>query len=206
MSYGIFCVDQNSPAGYLRAVPSFGENLKSIRQRAKLKAKDVAERVDVARSVVSGWENDRRGLPETPTLFKLAKALNCSIEELLQGVDAEYEAAAQKRAPKLEIVRAGGSESDQARTDDTAAREILATVSKLTAAIAGALCQDNDATAEALELWTQLSPDDRVSIIEMMKGYRESGPGADGARRRAEVREPAARRRRGAGRGRRHPA
>jgi transcriptional regulator with XRE-family HTH domain len=97
MICGNICVAENYPASYLAAVPSFGENLKRIRKRSKLKSKDIAERVDVARSVVSGWENDRRGLPETPTLFKLAKALECSIEELLHGVDAEYEAAAEKR-------------------------------------------------------------------------------------------------------------
>jgi transcriptional regulator with XRE-family HTH domain len=153
-------VAENSLAGYLWPVPSFGENLKRIRQRSRLKSKDVAERVDVAKSVVSGWENNRRGLPETPTLFKLAKALNCSIEELLQGVDAEYEAAVQKRFVKPDFVTVGGSESEHALAEESAAqREILATVSKLTAAIAGALCQDNDATAEALELWTQLGPD-----------------------------------------------
>jgi hypothetical protein len=83
-------------------------------------------------------------------------------------------------------------------------REQLATVSKFTAAIAGVLCQDNDATAEALELWTQLSPGDRASIIEVMKGYRERD--ADGAHRGAEEQGPAAKRRRGAARGRRHPA
>jgi transcriptional regulator with XRE-family HTH domain len=199
-------VAENSLAGYLWPVPSFGENLKRIRQRSRLKSKDVAERVDVAKSVVSGWENNRRGLPETPTLFKLAKALNCSIEELLQGVDEEYEAAVQKRVVKPDFVTVGGSESEHALAEESAAqREILATVSKLTAAIAGALCQDNDATAEALELWTQLGPDDRASIIEVMKGYRASAPGADGTRG-AQGHEPAAKRRRGAERARRHPA
>lgn len=100
MAYGNICVEKNYPAGYLPAVPSFGENLTRIRKAAHLKAKDIAERVGVARSVVSGWENDRRGLPETPTLFRLAKALNCSIEELLSGVDAEYAAAAAERTTK----------------------------------------------------------------------------------------------------------
>jgi transcriptional regulator with XRE-family HTH domain len=199
-------VAENSLAGYLWPVPSFGENLKRIRQRSRLKSKDVAERVDVAKSVVSGWENNRRGLPETPTLFKLAKALNCSIEELLQGVDEEYEAAVQKRVVKPDFVTVGGSESEHALAEESAAqREILATVSKLTAAIAGALCQDNDATAEALELWTQLSPDDRASIIEVMKGYRASAPGADGTHG-AQGHEPTAKRHRGAERARRHPA
>jgi transcriptional regulator with XRE-family HTH domain len=73
-------------------VPSFGENLKRLRKARSLKSKDLAARAKVARSVWSGWENDRRGLPETPTLLKVAKALRCSIDELLTGVDPDYDA------------------------------------------------------------------------------------------------------------------
>jgi hypothetical protein len=41
---------------------------------------------------VSGWEHDRRGLPEAQTLFRIAKGLRCSIEELLEGIDRDYDA------------------------------------------------------------------------------------------------------------------
>lgn len=82
----------NMVSGYLlRDVATFGENLKRIRKAAKLKAKEVAARVGVRPPVVSGWENDRTGLPETPTLLKLAKAIPCTIEDLLEGVDPEYD-------------------------------------------------------------------------------------------------------------------
>jgi transcriptional regulator with XRE-family HTH domain len=86
------------PVGLL---PTFGENLKRLRTRAGLKNKELAAKVAVKPPTVSAWERDRGGLPETPTLFKLAKALGCPIEELLQGVDAEYEAAAEKRRQEL---------------------------------------------------------------------------------------------------------
>ena len=51
---------------------------------------ELAGVMGVAQSVVSGWRTDRRGLPETPTLFKLAKALSCTIEDLLKDIDEEY--------------------------------------------------------------------------------------------------------------------
>ena len=44
-----------------------------------MRAGQLAKKIGVAPSVVSAWENDKRGLPETPTLFKLAKALNLSL-------------------------------------------------------------------------------------------------------------------------------
>ena len=52
---------------------------------------ELSRAAGVAQSVVSGWRTDRRGLPETPTLFKLAKALRCTIEDLLQNIDEEYD-------------------------------------------------------------------------------------------------------------------
>lgn len=55
-------------------------------------------KLGVAPPVLSAWENDRGGMPETPTLLRLAKALGCSVEELLAGVDAEYDLVATARA------------------------------------------------------------------------------------------------------------
>lgn len=88
----------NCGAGYpVGLLPTFGENLTRLRKRAGLKNKELAGKVSVKPPTVSAWERDRGGLPETPTLFKLAKALDCSIEELLAGVDAEYATAAETR-------------------------------------------------------------------------------------------------------------
>lgn len=70
---------------------AFGHNVRRLREAAGLKGLDLAEKLGVKPSVVSAWENGRRGLPETPTLFRLAKALNASIDELLLGVDEAYD-------------------------------------------------------------------------------------------------------------------
>lgn len=186
MTYQNISVADNSPVSYLPQVPSFGENLTRIRKAAGLKSKDVAERLDVARSVVSGWENDRRGLPETPTLFKLAKALGCSIEELLSGVDAEYAAAAEARTKQAMALfgRNGDINFDEpgawdrfneaqalfaeARDADEHAR--IARALQFAATTAGASgAQLSDEELEHLARWRRLPDRARQSIEVIMR-------------------------------------
>jgi transcriptional regulator with XRE-family HTH domain len=118
-------------AGYDSALlPTFGQNLRRLRKRVGLKAIQLAKKTSVQPPTVSAWENDKGGLPETPTLFKLAKALGCSIEELLQGVDAEYEAAATKRRSEASALFGDKGEIDlddrDANERYNAAQELLA--------------------------------------------------------------------------------
>ncbi len=40
---------------------------------------------------VSDWENDRHTVLETGTLLRIAKALGCSVDQLLSGVDPDYD-------------------------------------------------------------------------------------------------------------------
>lgn len=83
---------KNVAVGYLSPVPTFGQNLKRLRQAAGFKlSKDLATALDVTPPVVSAWENDQGGLPETPTLFKLAKTVKCRVEDLLEGIDPDYD-------------------------------------------------------------------------------------------------------------------
>jgi transcriptional regulator with XRE-family HTH domain len=70
---------------------SFGQNLKRLRKASGLRANVVASRAGVTAPMMSSYENDRTGIPEVPTLFRFAKALNVSIEEILEGVDPEYD-------------------------------------------------------------------------------------------------------------------
>ena len=85
---------------------TLGQNLRSIQQQRGISTKALAEQIGVSPSVVSGWRRDKRGLPETPTLFKLAKALDCSVESLLAGIDDEYDARAMERLEPL-LVKLG---------------------------------------------------------------------------------------------------
>src|SRR5688500_12686431 len=91
--YANLSLKQIRPLANVSAVATFGENVRRLRTAAGLEhGRQLAERIGVAPSVVSRWETDATGLPEAPTLLRLAKAVNCTIDELLQGIDEEYEA------------------------------------------------------------------------------------------------------------------
>lgn len=70
---------------------SFGQNVKRLRKAHGLQAKELAEQLGVKGGTLSDWERDRRGIPEGPTLMRFAKILGCPIDELLVGVDPEYD-------------------------------------------------------------------------------------------------------------------
>jgi transcriptional regulator with XRE-family HTH domain len=90
---------------------TFGENVRALRQRAGFKtSKSLADALGVFPSVVSRWENDLTGPPEAPTLFKLSNMLGCSVEELIKGINPEYDA-------KLETRHAGTEEFLQRALD-----------------------------------------------------------------------------------------
>jgi phage repressor protein C with HTH and peptisase S24 domain len=75
-------------------MPTFGQNLQRLREHAGFRtAKRLADALGVVPSVVSKMENDQQGLPEGPTLLRLAKALRCSVDDLLTGVDPDYHPA-----------------------------------------------------------------------------------------------------------------
>lgn len=90
MLYELTSLEAKPHAGYAHAV-AFGKNVKRIRLELEMQQKELARRLGVKQSAVSGWESDKRGLPEGPTLIRFAKALNCSIDDLLAGVDAGYD-------------------------------------------------------------------------------------------------------------------
>ena len=73
---------------------SLGKNIKRLRLAAGLSTqRAVAELLGVPQPQVCDWENDRYAILEVATLLKLAKALHCSVDQLLAGVDPEYDRA-----------------------------------------------------------------------------------------------------------------
>jgi phage repressor protein C with HTH and peptisase S24 domain len=92
-------------------VATFGQNLQRLRERAGFKtAKALSDALGVVPSMISKLENDQQGLPETPTMLRLAKTLKCTVDELLDGVDAEYDA--------VKVMRALTDPSDEYRQDE----------------------------------------------------------------------------------------
>jgi phage repressor protein C with HTH and peptisase S24 domain len=82
---------------YPQPVRTVGQNLKRIREGQERDQKEVAAAMGVPQSQLSNWENDRYQSIDTKTLFRLAKAYRCSVEELLEGVDDQYDAEKEGR-------------------------------------------------------------------------------------------------------------
>lgn len=62
------------------------DNLAELRIAAGLTQNQLAAAMGVNRTAISKWETGK-ALPRTDKLKSLAKALNCSIDELLKGVE-----------------------------------------------------------------------------------------------------------------------
>lgn len=58
---------------------------------------ELARSAGLSASRVSDLESDRYRMPDAPTLLKIAKVLRCSVDDLLEGVDPEYQAMLQQR-------------------------------------------------------------------------------------------------------------
>lgn len=70
-----------------------GKNIKRIREAAGFKTQgEFADALQVPQPRLSDWENDRYGLPDTTSLLRIAKKLKVSIDQLLTGVDEDYDA------------------------------------------------------------------------------------------------------------------
>ena len=71
---------------------SLGQNIRRLRWEAGIQTqKALAELLGVPQPQVSDWENDRYSVLETLTLVKIAKGLRCSVDQLLVGVDPDYD-------------------------------------------------------------------------------------------------------------------
>lgn len=100
-------------------VATFGENLTRLRLRAGFKTSiSLADALEVVPSVVSKLENDKQGLPEGPTLLKLAKTCKCAVDELLAGVDDDYDALLKTLQPKGDTVDARPNEDERDASRD----------------------------------------------------------------------------------------
>ena len=70
---------------------SIGENLKRLRGGEDQKV--VAQRMGIPQARLSNWEKDRYRTVSVRTLLWLAKGYRCGVEQLVQGLDAEYDAS-----------------------------------------------------------------------------------------------------------------
>lgn len=72
-------------------VPTFGERLKVLRLEAGLSLAEAGERAGMTRSSWHDLESGHRKNPTLRTAAAVARALNMSMLELLEGVDVELD-------------------------------------------------------------------------------------------------------------------
>jgi transcriptional regulator with XRE-family HTH domain len=96
-------VAKTNADGYRSGMPvsAFGQNVKRLRLARKppLNAIELARLMQTDPSVISRWENGKGGLPETPTLMRLAKVLDAMVDDLLVHVDPAYDAIRNRILP-----------------------------------------------------------------------------------------------------------
>ena len=71
---------------------SLGKNIKRLRTVAVSRSRRRWPNCSASRRPsLSDWEHDRYAILEVSSLIKLAKVLHCSVDELLTGVDPDYD-------------------------------------------------------------------------------------------------------------------
>lgn len=60
-------------------------NIRELRKKNNLTQRQIAALMDTDASTVSRWENLKQ-FPEFKTLFKLAKVLNCKVDDLYSNI------------------------------------------------------------------------------------------------------------------------
>ena len=70
-----------------QTLAAFGRNVARIRDQKGFSQDKLAEKADLDRTYISGIERGVRN-PGIKTVFRIAKALSVSVNELCKGVDA----------------------------------------------------------------------------------------------------------------------
>lgn len=95
---GGYALAVNSSDLYAEPV-TIGRNVVRLRLAAGIKTQDeFARKLGVPQPRASDLENARYKLPALKTLLKAAKVLGCSLDDILEGVDADYDQIRRKRA------------------------------------------------------------------------------------------------------------
>ena len=98
-----------------------GQNVKRIREEQRYTQTEIARRCGVTPAAISGLEHGEF-TPSTPLLVKLARALDVSVEELVEGPVLLGKAEAPQAAPSLLDKALGAARRDAQRDAQAIAR------------------------------------------------------------------------------------
>ncbi len=92
---------------------TLGTNIKRLRMLAGFRTqKELADLLRVSSSQLSEWVTGRYGAPSISSLVRLAKALGCSVEDLLVGVDPDYDRIRRSTSSAIAVVAEGDALPD----------------------------------------------------------------------------------------------
>lgn len=77
---------------------TLGANLLAKRESSRLSQGEAARRARVNREMLSRWENGKIA-PDIDSLLRMAVAYSCAIDDLVGGVDEEYDEIIERRIP-----------------------------------------------------------------------------------------------------------
>ena len=97
---------------------TFGDRLRHARVAQKLSQDDLADRMDVSKSAISAWENNRES-PSFDKLQRLRAALESSLDDLICG-----DSDAQRLAQQAKAIQQGRA-SYEAAAPEAVTREEL---------------------------------------------------------------------------------
>lgn len=134
---------------------AFGDAVRFLRRRLKMRQGELAERLSVTQGAVSQWEKQREPLSDPFTLYELATALQTTPDDLREG-----------------RVRVGGRERTMGDyIDEVAAVEAPEGV-------------DQDRLRELLQLATELPDDALDALVEFAEWQAARKPRGSERRRR----------------------
>lgn len=127
-----------------------GQNVVEIRERLELSQVELADRLGVRQPSIWKIENSK-AIPNGATLLKLAKALDVSIDDLVAGVDEDYQ-------------RSRVTSSDTASRTTLSARKDGADAS---AAVRKSLARERKRLARICDLLVEALEDARRGLAEL---------------------------------------
>jgi transcriptional regulator with XRE-family HTH domain len=76
----------------LSAVATISDNIRAAREARGWTQSELAKRAGVVQARISDWERSRYRQPDISSLLKLANALEVTLDDLVAGIDTDYEA------------------------------------------------------------------------------------------------------------------
>lgn len=76
-----------------RLPKTFAENFRAMQERSGLTGRAISQASGIGESEISEYRTGSGGIPELGRLLRLALAMQCTLDELVEGLDENYDLA-----------------------------------------------------------------------------------------------------------------